>query len=209
MLQAPAVEDLLPLGHEPEEGEGEGREGLGLPSRGDDGQARPRLREDEDDRAREGERDLRLEVARGRRVEKGAAQLLWRRPDAADAVEVEEHRGRAAGLDPRGEVAREEEEGVLGGKGPGRVQAAVHVAIRLTRDSSSHIQDEAPQQNDSALAASQAKAVSATSAERRTWRPALTRAPRPASSRPGPGGVDHFGPVRARARAAPPGPTAT
>ena len=46
--------------------------------------------------------------------------------DASDAVEIEQHRGRGAGFDPRSEVPGKDEESVLGGKGAGRVQATVH-----------------------------------------------------------------------------------
>ena len=88
--QAPAPEELLPLRRQAEEIERQRGERRRFPPRGHDGEAGARPREDERRRAREGEGRLGLDRARRGRVEERPAELVRRRPQAAEAGEVEE-----------------------------------------------------------------------------------------------------------------------
>ena len=126
--QAPAPEEREPLRPDVEELEGQRGESGAFPSRGHDGETGTRPGEDERRRAGEREGGLRLDRARGGRVEERPAELLRGRPQPAEAGEVEEDGRRRGSLDARRERARDGREGALLGEGSGGVEPAEHLS---------------------------------------------------------------------------------
>jgi hypothetical protein len=128
-LQPPTPEEIGPVRSRVEKAQGEGGQRRCFSTGGNESEAGASARHDERGDARPREGDMGREVPPEGGVEDRAAEVLRRRPDAPQPREIEKHRRRTGGLDPRRELACEVEKRRLGGKNAGSMDSSEHRAL--------------------------------------------------------------------------------